>query len=82
MSRQITATISLSANDKETLMEYAKSNDLSLSRLLVNSAFDVMDMRKVTIHHDGTFILIPLSATPEDLGKAASMLGLLKGEVK
>ena len=77
MSKQTTATISLNADDKKELMEHAKSVDMGLSKLLVTSAFDAMKMKKITIQHDGAFILVPEGATPDDLRKAASMLELL-----
>ena len=77
MSKQTTATISLSADDKETLIAHAKTVDMGLSKLLVTSALNAMALKKLIIHKEGAFILMPSWATPDDLRKAASMLELL-----
>ena len=81
--KQITATISLSSEDKTMLMKHAKMMNTTLSALLVDAALQVCALKKLIIDLDKPdgFVLLPMWMTPEHLTKAAKYLELLEGPV-
>ena len=82
--KQITATVCLSKEDKQTIVEHAKAKSTSLSALMVEASLKACnegDFKQliVDITKPTSYITMPTWMTSEDLKTAAKMLALMEG---
>jgi len=84
---QLTATISLSPENKAKLKAHATQMGTSLSALLVTSALKACSEANfkqliIDLNKDDRYILLPAWMKAVDLEKAAKVLEVMEGELK
>jgi len=82
--KQITATVCLSKEDKQTIVDYAKAKSISLSALMVEASLTACDESEfkqliIDLRKSDGYIMMPTWMTSEDLRTAAKMLALMEG---
>ena len=82
--KQITATVCLSKEDKQTIIDHAKQKNTSLSALMVDASLKACNEGEfkqlvVDIDKPNSYITMPAWMTSEDLQTAAKMLVLMEG---
>jgi len=82
--KQITATVCMSKEDKQMLVDHAKASNVTLSSLIVKAslkACNEQDFKQLVfdLHKPDGYITMPAWMTSTDLRKAAKMLELMEG---
>jgi len=84
--KQITATVCMSKEDKQMLVDHAKATNVTLSSLIVKASLKACNERGFKqlvfdLHKPDGYITMPAWMTSTDLAKAAKVLELMEGPV-